>query len=1059
MPAPRAKGAAVKSATAKGTAAKASTSKASTSKATAGKGTSRASKRKESAARSQPTPPPPQEEKTEPQLPIYTPLQTAVSTCFANAQRTTAGHRKLATNLRNIHEQCEKARGVGASTGGGRAGEKAFGKEFIRNLNKVLLVKKGEIVGDRCLRFCEHFVRHSVDKDELLKKKQPENEDEEQLDDAAPRPTPTSRFVLSLLKYLTPFLASKEKTVRYRTAQFIALLLTNAIFEFPVDMDLETFRRLKNQLAKRLHDKEAPVRVQAVVGLVRLLEMGVDQIEGDDSADDSDDGVLRKGGLIGAIIASLQNDSSADVRRIILYNLSPTQNSIPYLLERTRDVDNITRRAVFNRLLPSLGDFRHLSISMREKLLRWGLNDRDEGVRAAAGKMFNYRWIEDANGDLLEVLERMHVVGSANNDTTNNNTAGGVKELAMKGFWDERKDVVDGLELDHAYWDNLTPESAFLVRSFNDWCRAAKHQGKFESLVEEKLPEVTKLAYHLQIQLNKLIALLNDEADVSKMTEEDDASNDSTEQEFIVVQLLMIAVSMDYGDEIGRRKMFQLLRDSLAIVELPEAVTKLVVQCLAKLSLGEADFSAQLMQEAGHIPKKARLSGPEPDEALKEKSKAATAGPSKKRQRDPDAMDVDDEEEEYDEDENDEEAETKAFKILMNNIKTLHLAQYMLENVSGSLTQNTHLVSMLNGLVVPAVRSHEAIIRELGLRCLGLSCLLDRNLAEENLTLFAHCFNKGHEALQIEALRIISDMLMVHGAALFEGEACRLEQKTLYKLLGKAVKLEDNVEVQAAAAELLKALVIAYFDPLTRDNLSLRQTLSYFFPVYCHSRPENQERMQEIAVSALHFLISIHDSLEADEEMVSPSVIATHLVDWTDPRKQVGFSAPKPNNLISSGATSRFTEKIQNPNTHAYLASDILDRVSGSGCNKEERKLLLNMLGKLYIPKEANRDALRGCYERVALAVEKKVAVDAVGRNMLNKLEVTLGKIVSELGEEDEEEEDGDGAGAGRDEDEEMGGEEDEEMEVKSENGDEEEVALEDIEEVREDEDEECLSK
>jgi len=487
---------------------------------------------------------------------------------------------------------------------------------------------------------------------------------------------------------------------------------------------------------------------------------------------------------------------------------------------------------------------------MREKLLRWGLNDRDEGVRAAAGKMFNYRWIEDANGDLLEVLERMHVVGSANNDTTNNNTAGGVKELAMKGFWDERKDVVDGLELDDAYWDNLTPESAFLVRSFNDWCRAAKHQGKFESLVEEKLPEVTKLAYHLQIQLNKLIALLNDEADVSKLTEEDEASNDSTEQEFIVVQLLMIAASMDYGDEIGRRKMFQLLRDSLAIVELPEAVTKLVVQCLAKLSLGEADFcmlileviaeihdriaededeegddededdedgddsddgaAAQLMQEAGHIPKKARLSGPELDEAPKKRSKAATAGYSKQKKRDPDAMDVDSEEgEEGDEQEEDDEAETKAFKVLMNNIKTLHLAQYMLENVSGSLTQNTHLVSMLNGLVVPAVRSHEAIIRELGLRCLGLSCLLDRNLAEENLTLFAHCFNKGHEALQIEALRIISDMLMVHGAALFEGEACRLEQKTLYKLLGKALKLEDNVEVQAAAAEVCCKLMLA----------------------------------------------------------------------------------------------------------------------------------------------------------------------------------------------------------------------------------------------------------
>jgi len=110
------------------------------------------------------------------------------------------------------------------------------------------------------------------------------------------------------------------------------------------------------------------------------------------------------------------------------------------------------------------------------------------------------------------------------------------------------------------------------------------------------------------------------------------------------------------------------------------------------------------------------------------------------------------------------------------------------------------------------------------------------------------------------------------------------------------------------------------------------------------------------------------------------------------------------------------------------------------------------MLGKLYIPKEANRDALKGCYERVTVAMEKNVAVDAVSRNMLNKMEVTLGKIVSELGEE-EDGEDGDGVDAGGDEDEEMG-DEDEDVEVKSENGDEEAVALNDIEEVGEDDEE-----
>lgn len=593
---------------------------------------------------------------------------------------------------------------------------------------------------------------------------------------------------------------------------------------------------------------------------------------------------------------------------------------------------------------------------MREKLLRWGLNDRDEAVRVAARKIFNYRWVEDAGGDLLEVLERLDVTGDG--------VEGGVKELALKGFWAERKDVVEQIMFDDEYFENLSAESAFLARSFNDYCRSSTEDDGMLGMLEEKMPEVTKLAFYLQRYMNKLVVALEGEDD------------EAVELEFVVTQMLMIAARTDYGDEIGRRKMFALLRESLGIPELPDGVTRLVVECLEGLTMGEGDFCMLILEviaeihdtivddedgeavegdEGGNESFHSAQSDLEdiedtitvkPPRKGKEKSSMGkgkkTRPPPRQADEDADMMDVDMmdvDEEEGANDEEDEEA--KAIRHLMVNLKCLHIAQCMLENVGGSLKQNTHLVTMLNGLIVPAVRSHEAPVREQALRCLGLSCLLDRTLAEENLTLFAHCLNKGHDALQVEALHIMSDILATHGSAIFDGDSCAVEQRFLYRMFAKGIKNDDATEVQATAAEvvcklmlaqvikddeLLKVLVVAYFDPATVDNQSLRQILTYFFPVYCHSRPESQCRMASIVVATVHALMVLRDGLGEEEEMVSPTTIASQLADWTDPRKNVGGG-------VQAGKGG-IQERVVDPDVQVDLAGEVLARLSG-GCNSK----------------------------------------------------------------------------------------------------------------------------
>ena len=856
--------------------------------------------------------------------PVDTPdnaLRQRICAIFKDAQRTTATHRKLAVTLRKIHESCCYEPSSGKKGSDEEFDEEAFNGEFTRCVLKMMPVKKSEAVGDKIIRFIGFFLRLASDKDnELLG---------DIGDDASVMPeTPTTRLTSHILETIVPLMMAKDKVVRFRATQLVSHTVNSLE---AIDDDL--FQKIRHGLLKRIRDKEAMVRSQAVLGLGRLAG---NQSEGctnsDDSEDDQDTGLLQK------LLEVLQNDPSAEVRRSLLVNLPILPNTLPYLLERARDQDPPTRRAVYSRLLPALGDFRHLSLSMREKLLRWGLRDRDENVRKAAGRLFRERWIEDCAGvppkgedgvadaanvsfdGLLELLERIDVINSG--------VENGVALEAMNGFWEGRPDYREAAVFDDEYWETLSAESAFMARSFNEFCRN-EGDGKFEWLVEEKLPEVTKLAFYLERYLQALVAVLK-KAD---QQEEDEEEEDTVEQEFIVEQLLHIAMTLDYSDEVGRRKMFTLLRQSLSIPELPDEVTKLSVEVLQHIcapdAAGEREFCSVVLESVADVHDTIVDDSVVGDgdesfhSARSEISRESTPADQKRGGKS---------------ELSEEEAREKAVREIVVNMKCLHIVQCMLTHVAGNLKDNADLVSMLNNLVVPAVRSHEAPVRERGLVCLGLCALLDRSLAEENLGLFIHFFNKGHPALQITALHILTDILNVHGAHLLA------TTPALLKVYLKAIKSgAKSAEVQATATvastklllgrvvqeheachDLLKSLVVAYFDPSSAHNQTVRQALNYFLPVFCYSRPDNQDLMRSIAVEAIHALFIVREGLEDDdvdvgEDMVSMTTIGACLVDWTDPRK-----------CFSPDAGLDAEKKNVNGDVHLEFAQDILEKLRGN---------------------------------------------------------------------------------------------------------------------------------
>jgi len=289
-----------------------------------------------------------------------------------------------------------------------------------------------------------------------------------------------------------------------------------------------------------------------------------------------------------------------------------------------------------------------------------------------------------------------------------------------------------------------------------------------------------------------------------------------------------------------------------------------------------------------------------------------------------------------------------------------------------------------------------------------------------------HCFTKGHDALQVTAIHILADILTTHPGLLSAQDADANLQKQILKVFSKGMKADHTPDVQSVATiavcklmltsviqdvDLFKQVVVCYFDPATKENAGVRQALSYFLPVYCHSQRENMERMADVAGAVVHALIDMGEELDEGEEMVGINTVGNMLVDWTDARKLV---VPD-HALVSWDEAGRKEVKAVNSDIHLDLAESLLEQAMNHGCSskpisrvetpkmlisstEEDKKAVIAMLGKLYITANSNSEKLRITTDLVIEAIDNKIASDAPSRNALNKLHLALSKAMGEAG-------------------------------------------------------------
>ncbi|KAG5362201.1 Condensin complex subunit 3 [Yarrowia sp. C11] len=826
-------------------------------------------------------------------------LYSLLGQYFQEAQRSLVAQRKIIVSMHQLHEGAVQWNM-----------EEQFTRKFLLLVNRMLSCKKGDKSADRIVELIGSYVLRLQEEEEENR----EEEEEREEDSDEEQSTISSRFCEALIRHVLRGTQAKDRHVRFRCCHILSTVINSLS-----DIDDDLFEDLRDSMFARSYDKDANTRLKAVLALCRIQSSSSEEGDTEGGEDTAEEKQLQE-----LLLSLIQNDPSADVRRAILFNLKVTKKTLPYLLERARDTNAITRRSVYGRTMKNIGDFRMLRIGMREKLLQWGLKDRDTGVEQAATKMLVSQWLETCGGSVQELLQRLDVLNSS------------VSETAVELIFEQKPQMVSNLSFKDS-WDSLTPETAFLARVYAQYCL----KKGYDDLLDAQVPEVTKIAFFI-------------ERDLQNLTVDEEGYS---EREFVLEQLLLLAQQLDFGDEIGRRKIVDVLTNALTNKDLSDTLVSAVVNVFHKLCTRERDFIQVLVEIVVDIEDIARES------------------------EDPD-------------------------RVLSTTLRCLAITQTVLEQVETSLESNVELSGLLDSLVLPSVRSHVITIRERGLRCLGLLSLLSREQASDNLMVFGHCVHKGEAEFKVEALKIMSDILVLHGRSVLDLPD-KVDSESVHKLYYQALKNADIPELQAVAAEglfklllcgvfsnadLLAGILLNYFDPQSASNGALKQVLSFCIPVYAYSRDENQQVLGSVAIPAIDRILRHLEDID-DDPLTGATAMMQQVLDWTDPRRVVSIT-----NQSSTETKSR---------VHYDLAFDILSFL-GECHERAEHRAYTSALTKLYFPALTAEEltklkgAVEECHEKIS-------GVDSVSMNAFNRFVASIESLEPVGGEKEGEKEAGEG--------------------------------------------------
>lgn len=824
---------------------------------------------------------------------------------FQEAQTTAAVHKRQLTILKTLMERAIKLNLT-----------KGFNRMFCKLLLKILPLKKSIIAGDKVVKFISSFFDIS----------NPANIDVENktANEIEVYGYVYSRFVEYVFKFLLDGLDAIDTNVRYRTCQLFAATIGNC-----GGLDENLYKRLVDELKTRVYDRDASVRCKAVAALACFQN--------------EDDSHLS---LAGKTLRNImQNDLKADVRRTCLKNIEKNRFTEPYIVERARDVDPSIRKLLFAKILPTCKKFTDIRSTNRQKLLEWGLRDRDENVRKAAANWVTTTWMNDVDNDLKEFLDLLNV------------TRNDIADTALRALIDKSPQIIDELKNEKDLFENLTPSFVLFIRVTFEYCQDNNRSDLIESIFVESSEFASIIEKYFTLRTENFMKISDHREELQKNPEFANTLDiiDPDEYNYIIMQLLRIAVDYDYSDEYGRSKMNSLLRSILSSNTITEPILPLLMECLRKLAINERDFCQMIVEiindlkdseyeRVMELKRKEEAERAEVEELNKRKNK-------KRSRRNGTYEEIDDSSDQEDEiakisenvrnllkdngDISDEDSDEEDYHSAMNDlsrqsimdanksrqeeidqigvlspeilIDCLTITKCMLQLVFAPLRENMLLISILENFIVPCINQRSEVeIRQLALICHALCGLLDKEVAISTMsaaTIFIAM--SAYESFIVAGLKVMGDLLAIHGLSIVQSNNDNsIDTMTVAKIFYRTLKDYSKPEAQSLVAvilfklflggvitdsELFETTLLTYLNPKVNNNPPLKQALEFCIPAYAFSHKSHQELIASIVHDTIERLFKDWEGITTlnhghkSKDQVTSTKIVERLVEWTDP--------------------------------------------------------------------------------------------------------------------------------------------------------------------------------